>query len=70
MGKFWIDLLSTIPTELIIYLDDANNSGGDLSPYTFITMLSLLKLYRISRLNHLIKFSKSKGEVKMAIRIV
>lgn len=70
MGKFWIDLVSCVPVEFILYITHGNEESEELGSRTIFSLLSLLKIYRISRLNHLINFMRTKSDVKMAIRII
>ena len=63
-GKFWIDLLASIPFDLItlMYSDVESNS------LTF-QLFSLLKLVRILRLSRLITYINLQNDVKMSLKL-
>lgn len=61
-GKFWVDILASIPFDFI-ELFIKSNSG-----FTF-QMFGLLKLIRILRLSRLITYMNIKDEVKMSLKL-
>ena len=67
LGKFWIDVLTCIPSELVdIFF---TSKSQDVSARNLIGFIGILKLYRISRLNRIITSLRTKSNVKLAIRI-
>jgi CRP-like cAMP-binding protein len=66
LGKFWIDILSCFPSDLI---DLVGENDQPTSLKTVLTLLGLLKLYRISRLNRIINLMRAKNDVKLILRI-
>ena len=63
-GRFWIDLLATIPFEKLYSLIAPGNNSGTLE------LLGLLKLIRLLRLGRVIRYMKFKTGLKIGIRIV
>lgn len=63
-GRFWIDLLATIPFEKVYSLFQSGTSSGTLE------LLGLLKLIRLLRLGRVIRYMKFKTGLKIGIRIV
>jgi len=63
-GRFWIDLLATIPFERLYSIFQAGASPGTLE------LLGLLKLIRLLRLGRVIRYMKFKTGLKIGIRIV
>lgn len=63
-GRFWIDLLATIPFERVysVFADGASSSTLEL--------LGLLKLIRLLRLGRVIRYMKFKTGLKIGIRII
>lgn len=71
MGKFWIDVLSCLPSDLFLYAYYGDSrTSNTLDGGSVIMMLGIIKIYRISRLNRIILFMRAKSSVKMAIRIL
>jgi len=62
-GRFWIDLIASIPFDYIKYLDPNSNT----IPFE---LLSLLKLIRILRLSKLITYMNIRNEVKSSLRLI
>lgn len=64
-GRFWIDLLASIPIDFLsfIFQIDSNKSS------TF-QLFGLLKLFRIFRLSKLITFLKLKDDMKMSLKLM
>ena len=62
-GKFWIDLLASIPLDYILLI--IKNNDGSL----FFSLLSLLKLIRVLRLSRLITHLNIKNELKISLRL-
>ena len=62
-GRFWIDLLASVPFDYVIYLDPESKT----IPFD---LLSLLKLVRILRLSKLITYMNLRNEVKSSLRLV
>jgi len=68
LGKFWIDLVSSIPSDLVLIIAGHKDSSEvDLSSILFL--LGILKIYRIARLNRIINFMRAKYDVKLLLRI-
>jgi hypothetical protein len=65
-GKFWIDLLASIPFDLFTYfIDSEKNSNSFL-----LQMFGLLKLVRVLRLSRLITYLNLKSDVKMSLKLL
>lgn len=62
-GRFWIDLLATIPfdtfAEVVIGIESSS----------FLSIFSLLKLVRVLRLNRIISIMKVANEVKLPLKL-
>lgn len=67
MGKFWIDLLSCVPSDLLGFAYEENLETIDVGSILFL--FGLMKVYRISRLNRIITFMRTKNDLKSVIRI-
>jgi predicted ABC-type exoprotein transport system permease subunit len=65
-GRFWIDLLSTIPFEQLTRLFPT--IGKNLSEK--FVVISCLKLIRILRLNRLITYLNSSDDFKLQLRLI
>lgn len=63
-GKFWIDLLASIPFDIITIFFSEVDSGS----FTF-QLFGLLKLVRILRLSRLITYMNLQDDVKMSLRL-
>lgn len=63
-GRFWIDLLASIPFERIYTLIQPGTNSGTLE------LLGLLKLVRLLRLGRVIRYMKFKTGLKIGIRII
>lgn len=63
-GRFFIDLLASIPFERLYTLIQPGSSSGTLE------LLGLLKLIRLLRLGRVIRYMKFKTGLKIGIRIV
>ncbi|CAI2362152.1 unnamed protein product [Moneuplotes crassus] len=63
-GRFWIDLVSSLPTDIILL---AFNPGSGIE--TTLILLKLLKLIRLSRLSRVITYLNFKSNVKMSLRL-
>ena len=59
-GRFWMDLLSTIPFDLFL------DTEGYLQ---FLLLFGLLKVMRVTRLTRIINFMNVKDDVKMTLKI-
>lgn len=62
-GRFWIDLLATIPFDTFAELTIGDQNGALLSVF------SLLKLVRVLRLNRIISIMKVTNEVKLSLKL-
>ncbi|CAI2372633.1 unnamed protein product [Moneuplotes crassus] len=63
-GKFWIDLLASIPFDFLSYgLDGLNDNGAILD------FVGMLKLVRVLRLSRLITYLNLKNELKMSLKL-
>lgn len=63
-GRFWIDLLASIPFETLYTLLIPGTGNGTLE------LLGLLKLVRLLRLGRVIRYMKFKTGLKIGIRII
>ena len=61
-GRFWIDLLASIPFEIVLF-----NIEDQLSQ-KFI-LLSMLKLFRVLRLGRIITYMNETDDVKLSLRL-
>ncbi|CAI2363764.1 unnamed protein product [Moneuplotes crassus] len=64
-GKFWIDLLASIPFDFITIFF----SGVDSGSLTF-QLFGLLKLVRVLRLSRLITYMNLQDELKMSLKLI
>ena len=62
-GRFWIDVLSTIPFELIMA------KIFDIADAQKFQILSMLKLFRVLRLGRIIAYMNSTNDVKLSLRL-
>lgn len=62
-GRFWIDLMATIPFDTFAELIIGKGSS------TFLSIFSLLKLVRVLRLNRIISIMKVANEVKLSLKL-
>ena len=62
-GRFWIDLLATIPFDTIA---EIIFSGSNV---TMLQLFSLLKLARVLRLGRIIAYLNVKNEIKMSLKL-
>lgn len=62
-GRFWIDLLATIPFDTFAELIIGSESSS------FLSVFSLLKLVRVLRLNRIISIMKVANEVKLSLKL-
>ena len=62
-GRFWFDLLATIPIDLITTLSNSNSASE-------LKLFGILKLIRITRLNRLIQFLNAKADVKLILKLI
>jgi len=63
-GRFWIDLLASIPLERLYTLIESDSDTSTLQ------LLGLLKLVRLLRLGRVIRYMKFKTGLKIGIRII
>jgi len=68
IGKFWIDALTAIPSEIVDRFYTSKSS--EVSIRSVLALFGMLKLYRISRLNRIISYTRARSDVKLGIRIV
>ena len=61
LGRFWIDLLATIPFDTIALI-----SGGSS---TALQLFGILKLIRIARLSRIISYMNVKEDVKITLKL-
>lgn len=61
-GMFWIDLLSTIPFDLIFYYIDQFIAKD-------IKTMGIIKIARITRISKLIAYMNSTDDVKVALNL-
>lgn len=61
-GRFWIDLLATIPMDTI---GEAIVGGSVVALQVF----GLLKLFRVLRLNRIITYLNTKEDMKMSLKL-
>ena len=60
-GRFWIDLLSTIPFELFM---------PTTGVFSAVRLFGLLKAVRVTRLNRIINYMNVKDDVKMTLKLL
>lgn len=62
-GKFWIDLLASIPFDFfsVLFIDSGNSF--------ILELFGLLKLVRILRLSRLITYMNLQDDVKMSLKL-
>jgi hypothetical protein len=65
LGRFWIDLFSTIPFEVLVHL-----LPGDISASENYKIVSCLKLIRILRLGKLINYLNTSDDYKMILKLI
>lgn len=63
-GKFWIDLLASIPFDFLSYGLDGLNENS-----TILDFVGMLKLIRVLRLSRLITYLNLKNELKMSLKL-
>lgn len=63
-GRFWIDLLATLPYALIAEVIFDSETGG------LVRYISLLKIMRILRINKIISILKVANEVKLSLKLM
>jgi len=75
-GRFWIDLLASVPFDIIISAcligisQISGNNDAKNNNLTILSMLGLLKLVRILRLSRLITFMNVQEDIKMSLKLV
>mmetsp|Transcript_34327 Transcript_34327/g.52593 ORF Transcript_34327/g.52593 Transcript_34327/m.52593 type:complete len:289 (-) Transcript_34327:1616-2482(-) len=62
-GRFWIDLLSTIPFDLFTHKLESRDASSTLQ------LFSMLKLFRVLRLSKIIQYMNSTDDVKLSLRL-
>jgi len=63
-GRFWIDLISSIPIDLFtLFLDSGKNDSATFQ------LFSLFKLLRVLRLSRIITYINIKNELKMSLKL-
>ena len=65
-GRFWIDLISSIPTDLLLIIFSEVNGQAK----TALTAIKLLKLIRLARLSKVITYLNFKSNVKISLRLI
>ena len=60
-GRFWMDLLATIPFDLI---------AGDNPNFQFTTLFGLLKTTRVLRLGRIIRFINTRDDIKLTLKLL
>lgn len=65
-GRFWIDILSSIPTDLLLIMFSEVNGQAK----TALTAVKLLKLIRLARLSKVITYLNFKSNVKISLRLM
>ena len=63
-GRFWVDLISSLPTDIILLIFSPEN---DVS--TVLIMLKLMKLIRLARLSRVITYLNLQANIKMTLRL-
>lgn len=66
-GKFWIDLIASIPFDFISY--GLNSMSGMDSNNKIFNFVGMLKLVRVLRLSRLITYLNLKNELKMSLKL-
>ena len=62
-GRFWVDLLATIPFDTFAGIIIGSESSS------FLAIFSLLKLVRVLRLNRIISIMKVGNEIKLSLKL-
>ena len=62
-GRFWVDLMATVPFDTFASLVIGSKSSS------FLSIFSLLKLVRVLRLNRIISIMKVANEVKLSLKL-
>lgn len=65
-GKFWIDLLASLPLDFISYAFDNSDNDNTI----ILQLFGLLKLVRILRLSRLIAYMNLNNELKMSLKLI
>ena len=66
-GRFWIDLISAIPFEVVPLLFVAPEQHTFVNDLKFIT---ILKLFRVLRLERIINYMNTTDENKLSLRLI
>lgn len=65
-GRFWIDLLASIPMDFFTYIISSRKNSNSF----LLQMFGLLKLVRVLRLSRLITYLNLKSDVKMSLKLL
>jgi hypothetical protein len=65
LGRFWVDLFSTIPFEFLVFVFPA-----DISASENLKIVSCLKLIRILRLGKLINYMNTTDDYKTILKLI
>lgn len=63
-GRFWIDLVASLPLDFLSYVFQELNENS-----TILDFIGLLKLVRVLRLSRLITYLNLKNELKMSLKL-
>ena len=63
-GRFWIDLLASIPFDTIALIFFGSSSSEELQ------LIGLLKLVRVLRLNRIITYMNTRDDIKLSLKLV
>lgn len=64
-GPFWIDLISALPIDKILKIDDNHKD----SKSSLLKILKTLKLFRLFRLSKLINYMNSTEDIKQSLKL-
>jgi CRP-like cAMP-binding protein len=64
-GRFWIDLIASLPIDTLSYAFEGFNDNS-----VILDFLGLLKLVRVLRLSRLITYLNLKNELKMSLKLI
>lgn len=63
-GRFWIDLIASIPLDSIAFLIVGSGDSANLQ------LFGLFKLVRVLRLSRIITYMNAKDDVKLSLKLL
>ena len=64
-GRFWVDMLASVPLDFLSYAFSNDKSNAFL-----LQMFGCLKLVRVLRLSRLITYMNLKNDIKMSLKLI